>query len=325
MKSRKVLILGGLGFVGSNLAKRLVEIGDDVTIYDNLDPNSGGNIHNIDEFKNKITLFLEDILDLKKLREKIIDKDIIYNCAASTSHPFSMKEPLLDLDVNSKAVLNILNIIKKYNHNAKFIQIGTSTQLGKLLYSPADESHAEFPTDVYSANKSVSEKYVLIYANAFGIDCSVFRLPNIFGPRASINSSDFTFNNFFIGLALQNKPITIYGKGDQKRNLLYIDDAVDALLIGSNSNLTKGEVFFVSSDNHYSVCEIANKISKHIGNVDVNQIDWPKKRKAIEIGDAILSNKKIKKLLNWTPKVSFDEGLIKTKEFYINKLKYYLK
>lgn len=325
MKSRKVLVLGGLGFIGSNLAKRLVEIGDDVTIYDNLDPNSGGNIHNIDEFKSNVTLCFDDILDLKKLREKIIDSDIIYNCAASTSHPFSMKEPLLDLDVNSKAVLNILNIIKKCNHNVKFIHLGTSTQLGKLLYSPADESHAEFPTDVYSANKSVSEKYVLIYANAFGIDCSVFRLPNIFGPRASIHSPDFTFNNFFIGLALQNKPITIYGKGDQKRNLLYVDDAIDALLMGSNSNLTKGEVFFVSSDNHYSVSEIANKISKHISNVDVNQIDWPKNRKAIEIGDAILTNKKIKKILKWYPKVSFEEGLIKTKEFYSNKLKYYIK
>ena len=325
MKSRKVLVLGGLGFIGSNIAKRLVEIGDDVTIYDNLDPNSGGNIHNIDEFKSNVTICFDDILDLKKLREKIIDSDIIYNCAASTSHPFSMKEPLLDLDVNSKAVLNILNIIKKCNHNVKFIHLGTSTQLGKLLYSPADESHAEFPTDVYSANKSVSEKYVLIYANAFGIDCSVFRLPNIFGPRASIHSPDFTFNNFFIGLALQNKPITIYGKGDQKRNLLYVDDAIDALLMGSNSNLTKGEVFFVSSDNHYSVSEIANKISKHISNVDVNQIDWPKNRKAIEIGDAILTNKKIKKILKWYPKVSFEEGLIKTKEFYSNKLKYYIK
>jgi UDP-glucose 4-epimerase len=325
MKRRKILILGGLGFVGSNLAKRLVEIGEDVTIYDNLDPNSGGNIHNIDEFKNKITLCLEDILNLKTLREKIIDNDIIYNCAASTSHPFSMKEPLLDLDVNSKAVLNILNIIKKYNSKVKFIHIGTSTQLGKLLYSPADESHAEFPTDIYSANKSVSEKYVLIYANAFGLDCSVFRLPNIFGPRASIHSPDFTFNNFFIGLALQNKPITIYGNGNQKRNLIYIDDVVEALLAASNSSLTRGEVFFVSSDNHFSVSDIAMKISKHIGNVDVKHIDWPKNRKAIEIGDAILTNKKIKKILKWNPKVSFEEGLVKTKMFYFDKLKYYLK
>src|SRR5262245_60589805 len=153
LKHKKILITGGLGFVGSNLAHRCVQAGADVTIYDNLDPHSGGNLFNVDEIRGMVRLCLRDLLDLDELVERVYRHDIVFNCAASTSHPFSMREPWFDLDVNSRGVVNLLEALRRFNRRAKLVHIGTSTQLGPLRYEPADENHPEFPTDIYSANK----------------------------------------------------------------------------------------------------------------------------------------------------------------------------
>lgn len=324
MKQRKILILGGLGFIGSNLARKCLEIGANVTIYDNLDSHSGGNLYNIHDIKKNVRLLFYDILNVDLLAQEVSKADVIYNCAASTSHPFSMKEPWIDLDVNSRGVLNILETIRKFNKDVKFVHIGTSTQLGKLIYQPADENHPEFPTDIYSANKSVSEKYVLIYSKAFDIDATVIRLSNVFGPRASIHSAEFTFNNYFVGLALQNKAITIYGDGKQMRNVIFINDAIKALIQVAQAKETKGETFFAVGDNHYSVAEIAEETAKIMGSGKVNFIQWPKERKATEIGDAILSNTKINEVIGWRPLTNLKEGLLKTKEYFKNNLKHYI-
>ena len=320
---RSILIFGGLGFIGSNLAKRCLEIDMDVTIYDNLDPNSGGNLFNIEPFRNNIELIIGDISNFNHLVQVVMDKDNIINCAASTSHPYSMREPWLNLDVNSRGVINLLEAIKRVNPEASFVHVGTTTQLGPLQYEPADESHPEFPTDIYSANKMVAEKYVLLYAKAYGLRASVIRLPNTFGPRAAIHSPEFTFNNFFIGMALQNKPITVYKPGSQMRNVLYVDDAVDALLAAVQSVKSAGETFFAVGDEHYSVKEIAEKTCEVLGG-SVQMVDWPKARKAIEIGNAVISNAKIKETLDWSPKLGFEEGLRLTLDYYKDKLEEYI-
>ena len=318
------MITGGLGFIGSNLAHRLAGLGAKVTVYDSLDPNSGGNLYNVDSIKEKIKIVYFDVLSFDLLAECVSGQDYIFNCAASTSHPFSMREPMIDLDVNSRGVINLLEAVKRFNPHAKLIHIGTSTQLGKLMYIPADENHPEFPTDIYSANKSVSEKYVLIYAKAFDIDATVIRLANVFGPRASIHSSDFTFNNFFVGLALQNKSITVYGDGKQMRNVIFVDDAVDALLLTALANRMKGETYFAVGDDHYSVAQIAEETTKILGSGKVDFIPWPVERKVTEIGDAILSNKKIKGAINWSPTTTLAEGLMKTKEYFSKHLEHYI-
>ncbi|MEW6740154.1 MAG: NAD-dependent epimerase/dehydratase family protein [Nitrospirota bacterium] len=324
LKNKKVLVTGGLGFIGSNLAHRCLKLGAKVTIYDNLDPNSGGNLYNIIDIKNDVKICYHDILNFDRLTECIIDKDFLFNCAASTSHPYSMKEPWLNLDANSRGVINLLEASRRFNPTVRFVHIGTTTQIGKLNYYPADENHPEYPTDIYSANKSVSEKYVLIYGAAHRLPVTVIRLPNVFGPRSAIHSSDFTFNNFFIGLALQGKDITIYGTGEQKRNILYVDDAVEALIKAAMTDNTIGETYFAVSDQHYSVADIAKLTAKHIGG-SVKFIEWPAERKAIDIGDAIISNAKFKKTVSWQPKVSLDEGLKLTKQYYKNNMNKYLK
>jgi len=319
---KKVLITGGYGFIGSNLAQKCVELGMEVTIIDNLDTGSGGNIFNVQNIKDKIEIVNGDITDIDVLAGVIKNKDFIFNCAASTSHTLSMKQPLLNLQNNCKAVINILELIKNLSLKSKLIHLSTTTQLGKLIFKPADENHPEFPTDIYSANKMASEKYVLLYSRSFDIKAIVFRLCNVYGPRAAIHSPNFTFNNYFIGQALQNKSITVFKPGNQIRNSIYIDDVIEAIIKGANSNLSS-DIFQIVNDEHFTVKEIAEMTIEVLGG-KLDLIDWPENNLKIEIGDALLSNEKAKKYLNWFPKVTIKEGLNLTKAYYIKHLSNYL-
>ncbi len=325
LRGQRILITGGLGFIGSNLAHKCLDLGAEVTIYDCMDPSSGGNLFNIHKIRDFVQLCHYDILNMDRLSEHIFEKDVIFNCAASTSHSFSIREPWINLDVNSRAVINLLEAIRRFNREAKFIHLGTSTQLGRLHYQPADENHAEFPTDIYSANKTVAEKYVLIYANLYGLRATVIRISNTYGPRASIHSADFTFNNYFIGLALQNKTITVFGDGAQKRNSIFVSDVVSALILSSQTEKTNTETLFAVGDEHHSVCEIAKATVRYIGSGKVKLVEWPKDRKPMEIGDAIISNKKIKPLVNWKPMTDLKTGLLLTKGYYETCLDKYLR
>jgi UDP-glucose 4-epimerase len=325
LKGLKVLITGGLGFIGSNLAHKCVELGAQVTIYDCLDPRSGGNIYNIKGIEDSVELCFHDILNFGQLSRHITGKDIVFNCAASTSHPFSMREPWIDMDVNSRGVINLLEAVRRFNRDVRFVHLGTTTQLGRLQYQPADERHPEFPTDIYSANKSVSEKYVLIYANAYRLRATVVRLSNVFGPRASIHSPECTFNNYFIGLALQGKDITVFGDGSQKRNTLYVEDVVSALIRASRAEGIMGETFFAVGDDHYSVAHIAEETVKYMGSGRARFVEWPKERKDTDVGDAVISNKKIRKALGWCPRFDLKSGLTSTRAYYETCLQEYLR
>jgi UDP-glucose 4-epimerase len=324
MKKQKVLITGGLGFIGSNLAHTCLERGAEVTIYDCLDPRSGGNMRNIAGIVDDIHVILNDIRNFEGVSSSIIKQDVLFNCAAYTSHPNSMREPLIDIDVNCKGVINILEAARRFNPDVKIVHIGTSTQTGRMLTNPIDETHAEYPVDIYSANKSASEKYVLIYGNSYKMRTTVVRLANVYGPRANIRSPDFGFMNYFIGLALQNKEVTIFGKGNQLRNVCYVEDAVAALVLTSQRAESDGQVMFAVGDNHYDVADISTQITKHIGGT-VRFVEWPKDRVAIEIGDAVISNRKIKSVLGWTAGVDLASGLTKTKDYFLSCLEEYLK
>ncbi len=313
---KNVLIFGGLGFIGANIAISFAKIPHKVVIFDNLDTHSGGSLNNIDAYHENIEIVFHDILNFDRVVEYTSKADIIVNCAASTSHQYSMREPLFDLDVNTRGVLHVLEAIKRYNPNAYFIQLSTTTQFGKLIQIPANETHFEMPRDIYSANKSVSEKYTLVYANAFSLNAAVLRLSNCYGPKACILNRELTFNNYFIGLALNNRAIKIYGSGIQMRNLIYIDDVVSAVhkLIASPDNFK--ETYLLVNDEHLSVKKIAQGIIKECNSGELIQVNWPKDSKRIEVGDQIFSNQKIKDKLQWNPVHSFETGLKKTIEFY---------
>ena len=323
MKGQRVLITGGLGFIGSNLARQCLELGAKVSIYDCLDPRSGGNIFNVHDIRDSVEIMFNDIRSFEGLNSAIAGKDVIFNCAAYTSHPNSMKDPLIDVDVNCKGVINLLEAARRSNAAAKIVHIGTSTQIGRMRFNPVTELHPEFPFDIYSANKSVSEKYVLIYSSAYQMRTTVVRLANVFGPRSNITNSDFGFINYFIGLALKGKELTVFGKGDQLRNISYVADCTAALILASQSEASNGEVFFAAADKQYNVAEIASEITSNIGGT-VKFIEWPKDREVIEIGDAVISNEKIKSELGWVPRWNLQAGLIKTQEYFTGCLSEYL-
>jgi len=324
LAGKRVLITGGLGFIGSNLAHECLALGAKVTIYDCLDPHSGGNIRNVREIEDSVEIVLNDIRNLDGICACIRNKEILFNCAAFTSHPNSMKEPFLDIDVNCKGVINILEAARRFNPDVKIVHVGTSTQVGRMHGEQIDEFHPEFPVDIYSANKSASEKYVLIYGQAYRMQTSVVRLANVFGPRSNIKSSDFGFMNYFIGLALQNKTINVFGNGSQLRNISFVDDCVRALILAAISEKANGQVFFAASDSQCSVAEVAQQITHVIGGRLAFQ-EWPHDRKVIEIGDAVISSNRIREVLNWKTESGLESGLRRTKEYFEPRLDYYLR
>ena len=320
---KKVIITGGLGFIGSNIAKKFVKKGYKVKIIDNLDPDSGANLYNIYDFRDKVEFIRASILDYNKIFKHIKNTNLIINCAASTSHNLSMKDPMKNLDVNIKGVLSILEAIKNSNRKIKIIQIGTTTQIGNQINNITDETHPEFPKDMYSANKMAAEKYVMIYCNSYNIPGAVVRLPNTYGPRAAIYNPELTFNNYFIGLAIQKKKIPVFGNGNQKRNIIFVEDAVNAIYLISLKNLKNPLVLLAAGNKHYSLRHIAETTSKFIGGKVIHK-PWPKQLKNNEIGDVKLSNKNIKKFIDWQPVTNIQQGIKLSKEFFMKNKKHYL-
>ena len=323
LQGKRVLVTGGLGFIGSNLVHRCLSLGATVTVYDCLDPRSGGNMANVKDIKNDITITLNDIRSFEGVSASVVGQDIIFNCAAYTSHPNAMKDPLVDIDVNCKGVINILEATRRFNPEVKLVQIGTTTQIGPMLTSPVDETHRELPVDIYSANKCASEKYVLVYAHAYKLRATVIRLGNVYGPRSNIRSSDFGFVNYFIGLALKGKEITVFGEGRQLRAISYVDDCVDALVRAALSEVTNGEAYFAVPEKHHSVRETADAIAAVVGG-SVRYVEWPKNREVIEVGDAVISSAKIRDALGWTGGTELHAGLRTTKEYFAPVLSAYL-
>lgn len=323
LKGKKVLVTGGLGFVGSNIAERCVRDGAEVTIYDCLDPKSGGNRHNIHDIRDRVKVDIHDVRNFDAISAAVQGQDVVFNCAAYTSHPNSMSDPLMDIEINCKGTINVLEAARRFHPDVKIVHVGTSTQIGRLVRPSADEQHPEFPVDIYSANKSASEKYVLVYASAYKMHATVVRLANNYGPRSCIRTADFGFINYFIGLALQDRDIPVFGEGRQLRNVSFIGDSVDALVRAAESPKTDGQVYFAVSDRQVSIADLSREIAATVGG-RVKTVPWPKDREAIEIGDAVIENKKIKEALGWTPSTDLKRGLEITRDYYRPLLEKYL-
>lgn len=323
LSGKRVLITGGLGFIGSNLAHRCLELGAAVTLYDCLDPRSGGNMYNVQDIEGDLDVVLNDVRNFDGISAAVRKQDILFNCAAYTSHPNSMTDPIVDIDVNCKGVMHVLEAARRFNPGLKIVHVGTSTQIGRMQCSPVDELHPEFPRDIYSANKSASEKYVLIYGSYYNMATTVIRLANVFGPRSNIRTPDFGFMNYFIGLGLRDKELTVFGDGAQLRNVSYVDDCVEALVLAALLPEANGQVYFASGARQYSVLEIATAIVRHIGG-SIRRVEWPKSRAALEIGDAVISNAKIKEALHWQPEVELDDGLVRTARYFRPVIEKYL-
>lgn len=323
LRDRTVLVTGGLGFVGSNLAHRCLELGARVIVYDTLDPACGGNAANLDGIEDRVTVVREDIRALERATAALHGVDILFNCAAYTSHAGSMKDPRAYVDVNCRGVVDLLDAARAAS-GARFVQVGTSSQVGRMLEQPVTEDHPEFPADVYSATKSAAEKLALAYGRSLGIPVSVVRLANVYGPRATIRSPAFGFINYFIGLALQDKDVTVYGDGSQLRTVTFVDDVVEALLLAGVAPEATGQVYFAAADGQHTVGDLALAIVRAVRRGRVRSIEWPTERAAIEIGDAVISSRRIADALGWCARIALEDGLARTRAYYEPRLARYV-
>jgi UDP-glucose 4-epimerase len=265
-----------------------------------------------------------DIRDFDKLKEQVKDQDVIFNCAAQVSHIESMNDPYTDININCTGTINLLEAARKFNDDAKIVYTGTRSQVGKMEFMPIDEKHPEFPTDIYSANKSVSEKYHLIYYKAYGIPTTSLRISNTYGPRAQIRHKGYGIINYLIRMAILNEVITVFEPGTQTRDCIYVDDVVDSMILAAQSHKSNGEVFFVGSSKDVMFIDLVKLIIKIAGNGRWKFVPWPSERKSIEVGDISINIDKIQKLLGWYPKTTLEEGLKRTIGFYNERLYEYL-
>lgn len=309
----KILIIGGAGFLGANLVRRcLVESGAEVTVMDSLDPHLHAITKNLLEVWPQISFVRGDMRDETLLAEIIQGKDVIFNCAAQTSHPLSIQYPLLDADINCLGNLKLLEAIRLLNKDAVVVYTSSSTVIGKALSEVVDEDHWERPLEIYSANKGVAEKYYRIYHTIHDLKTVVLRFANLYGPYGK-GYPDFGFINYFIHLAWNNQAIKIFGSGDQMRNVLYVEDATDILWRSAQEPRLIGEAYFATSDEHLAVREIAETIVAVFHRGKVTYIEWPDERRRIEIENVRFSSERLRNITGWKSSYDIVSGLRRTK------------
>ncbi len=318
----KVLITGGLGFIGSNLARRLVELGADVTLVDSLVPEYGGNRFNIDGFEDRLRVNISDVRDPYSLRAHVAGQDFLFNLAGQTSHLDSMEDPFTDLEINCRAQLSILETCRQVNPAVRIVFASTRQIYGRPERLPVDERHPLRPVDVNGINKLAGEFYHRLYHDVYDVPACVLRLTNTYGPRMRIKDARQTFVGVWIRLLLEGKPFEVWG-GQQLRDFTYVDDCVDALLLAATRPEAAGQIFNLGGVEVTSLVDLARLLVELNGSGHFEQRDFPSNRKRIDIGDYYADDTLVRTTLGWQPNVSLREGLKRTLEFFRTNLDQY--
>lgn len=322
-KNAKTLITGGLGFIGSNLARALVEQGADVTLVDSLIPQYGGNPFNIQDIRDKVSVNVCDVRDPFAMAYLLKDKDYLFNLAGQTSHMDSMIDPQTDLEINAAAQLSILEVCRKVNSGIKIVFASTRQVYGKPDYLPVDEKHPIRPVDVNGINKSAGEWYHMLYNNVYDIRACALRLTNTYGPGMRVKDARQTFLGIWVRLLLEGKPIKVFGDGLQLRDFNYVDDCVEALLLAGANDAANGKVYNLGSTEVVDLKTLAEMMIELGYGGAVELVPFPPERKAIDIGDYYGDFSLITDELGWRPKIGLREGLQKTLAYYQTRREHY--
>jgi len=320
---KKVVITGGLGFIGSSLARTLVGLGAKVTLIDSLIPEYGGNPFNIADILDKVSVNICDVRDPYALTYLLKGQDFLFNLAGQTSHMDSMTNPKNDLEINAVAQLSILEVCRKINPDIKIIFASTRQLYGKPDYLPVDELHPIRPVDINGINKLAGEWYHLLYSNVYGIRSCALRLTNTYGPGMRVKDARQTFLGIWVRLLLEDKTFQIFGDGLQLRDFNYVDDVVGALIIAGSSESTNGKVYNLGGHEIVNLKTVAELLLKIRGSGNYELIEFPSERKSIDIGDYYSDYKSITNDLGWTPQIDLKTGLTSTLSYYSKNAKHY--
>ena len=313
---RRVLVTGGLGFIGSNLARALVEAGARVVLVDSLVPEYGGNRANIAGIEDRVTVNVSDVRDPHSFRSLVEGQDFLFNLAGQTSHLDSMTDPATDLAINAAAQLSILEACRRHNPLAKIVFASTRQIYGRPQYLPVDERHPIAPTDVNGINKAAGEAYHMLYGQVHGLRVVALRLTNTYGPGMRARDARQTFLGIWIRAVLTGEEFEIWGDGTQRRDLLFVDDAVRAFLLAGAREKAVGEVFNVGRPESVTLGELAETLVGLAGQGSFRIVPFPPERRAIDIGDFYADDGKIRAALGWSATVPLAEGLRRTLDYY---------
>lgn len=319
----KVLITGGLGFIGSSLAIRLVGLGANVTLVDSLIPEYGGNLFNIEDLDGKVETNISDVRDENSMRYLVRGQDYLFNLVGQTSHMDSMHDPKTDLEINCQAQLSILEACRNFNPGIKIVMASTRQIYGKPEYLPVDEEHPIRPVDVNGINKMAGEWYYILYNNVYDIRSCVLRLTNTYGPRMRIKDARQTFLGVWIRHLVEGKPFELWG-GDQLRDFTYIDDAVEAFLLAANWDDSSSRTFNLGGDSPITLKDLADLLIEINEGGEYIVKTFPLDRSRIDIGDYYANFERISREMHWHPGVSLSDGLARTINFYRKHLPKYV-
>ncbi len=314
-KDKKILITGGLGFIGSNLSITLVGLGAQVTIIDSLITDYGGNMFNIDPIKSKVKVNISDVRDKYSINSLVKDQDILFNLAGTLSHVDSMTDPFTDLEINCTSQLSILEACRINNPDIRIIYSGTRNQYGRAQYLPVNESHPLNPTDINGINCNAGEGYHILYHQVYGMKTASVRLTNTYGPRHQMKHPRQGVLNWFLRQLIDHEEVKLYGTGEQIRDINYVDDVVSALLSVGSSDEVWGEVYNIGGS-AVSLKEFLETAIKCYGEGKYKVIKFPEDREKIEIGNYVADYTKLKNQTGWTPEVDLKSGLKKTFQYY---------
>jgi UDP-glucose 4-epimerase len=321
---RPVLVTGGLGFIGSNLARTLVALGADVLIVDSLIPDYGGNLYNIRGVEDRLRVNIGDVRQESTMNYLVRGRDVIFNLAGQVSHIDSMRDPHTDLEINCRSQLSLLEACRRHNPGVKVVFASTRQVYGRPSALPVTEAHLVRPTDINGINKAAGESYHLVYNDVFGVRACVLRLTNVYGPRQLLRHNRQGFIAWFIRLALEDRDIEIYGDGSQLRDFVYVDDAVDAFLRAGAGDAANGQALNVGGAAPIAHRDLATRLVALAGSGRCRNVEWPSDKRAIDIGSCYVDSTRIHDLLGWRPAVDLDEGFTRTLAYYRDALPHYV-
>ena len=322
-KGKKVLVTGGLGFIGSNLSAQLVRSGSHVTIVDNMIPRLGGNLFNVEAIADKVHINFSDVRDSHSMDYLVKGQEFIFHLAGQVNHVDSIRDPIQDLDINCRGTLVLLESCRKYNQGVKIIFSGTRGEYGSSVTLPVGEDHPTNPKGIYAVTNLSAEKMVLVYDDVHKIPGVCLRITNTYGPRHQMAHDEYGVLNWFIRKAIDREVVPVFGDGRILRDFLYVDDLVDCFLQVATRDQAYGEVFNVGSGIPISFIDLAKKIVKIAGSGKVTFTEFTQERKEVEPGDYYTDISKIKRLVGWKPKTDLEEGLRRTIAFYRKHKKEY--